>query len=174
MIGCSLISLVENREMNPIWVNLVVKILLPFGSRWVRKQESAVLRDGRPLSEWETSWAIEVGVENPEKVRVLPIAHVPTPGSRLLRLLSSNTRFVANSPTGMAVNYGIFLDATHATNPSLLVHELAHVAQFEKLGGIEPFLKEYLIQCVTDGYWDSLMEQEARDAASSYTRPPGG
>ena len=147
---------------------------ISFGSWWIRKQESMILRDGRPLADWETHWAKEVGIEAPEKIRVLPIAQVPTPGSWFLRFFGSNTRFIAESPTGMAVNYGIFLDATHATNPSLLVHELAHVAQFEKLGGIEPFLKEYLTQCVSDGYWDSLMEQEAREAAVSYSRPPGG
>jgi len=160
--------------MSPFWANLVVKTLLPFGSWWVRKQESTVLREGRPLSKWETNWAIEVGVEKPEDVRVLPVSPIPTPGSRLLRFLSSFTRFMVESPTGMAVNYGILIDASHATNPSLLVHELAHVAQFEKLGGIEGFLEEYLRQCVTDGYWDSMMEQEAREAAASFSRPPGG
>ena len=133
-----------------------------------------ILRDGRPLSDFEVEWAREVGVEDPDQVRVLPIGHVPTPGSRFIQFLGPFTRFMGTSPTGMAVNYGIFLDATHVTNPSLLVHELAHVAQFEKLGGIKPFLKEYFTQCCADGYWDSLMEQEARDAAASFPRPPGG
>ena len=160
--------------MSPFWINISVKALLPFATRWVRRQEARILRDGRPLLDWEKVWAVEVGVEHPEKVRVLPIAEVPTPGSGVLRFFASLTRFTVDSPSGMAVRYGIFLDAGHATNPSLLVHELAHVAQFEDLGGIEPFLREYLTQCVADGYWDSLMEQEARDAAASFSRPPGG
>jgi hypothetical protein len=74
----------------------------------------------------------------------------------------------------MAVNYGVYLEASQATNPSLLVHELTHVAQFERLGGIENFLREYLTQCVRDGYWESEMELEAREAAAPFSRPPGG
>lgn len=74
----------------------------------------------------------------------------------------------------MAVNYGIYLEASQATNPSLLVHELTHVAQFERLGGVEEFLREYLTQCVRDGYWNSDLEQEAREAAAPFPCPPGG
>lgn len=115
-------------------------------------------------------WATDVGVKKPEFVRILPVPRIPTPGSWFTRLL----RIFTEGPTGMAVNYGIYLEASQATNPSLLVHELTHVAQFERLGGIEAFLKEYITQCVRDGYWDSELEQEARDAAAPFTRPPGG
>ena len=160
--------------MNPFWVKILVKAMLPLVSWWVRKHEAVILRDGRPLSDWENKWAIEVGISKPEDVRVLPIARVPTPGSGFLHLFSGFTPFTPSSTTGLAANYGIFLDATQATNPNLLVHELAHVAQYEKLGGIEAFLKEYLTQCLSDGYWDSTMEQEARNAAEAFTRPPGG
>ncbi|MEM9280819.1 MAG: hypothetical protein AAGA96_03250, partial [Verrucomicrobiota bacterium] len=106
--------------------------------------------------------------------RILPVPRVPTPGAPFTRLLSLFSGFFAEGPTGMAVGYGIYLEATQATNPSLLVHELTHVAQFERLGGIEPFLRDYLTQCVQDGYWDAELEQEARNAAAPFSRPPGG
>lgn len=161
-------------EMKSFWVSLLVRATLPLGTRWVRKQEAAILRDGRPLSEWETMWAHDVGVRHPEDVRILPVPRIPTPGIGFFRMLNNLFGFLSEGPTGMAVNYGIYLEASQATNPSLLVHELTHVAQFERLGGVEEFLREYLTQCVHDGYWDSDLEQEARDAAAPFSRPPGG
>jgi hypothetical protein len=160
--------------MNSFWVDLLVRATLPLGSRWVRKQEAAILREGRPLREWERLWARNVGVRRPEEVRILPVPRVPTPGQTLMGFLNRLFGVLSEGPTGMAVNYGIYLEASQATNPSLLVHELTHVAQFERLGGVEAFLREYLTQCVRDGYWDSDFEQEAREAAAPFSRPPGG
>jgi hypothetical protein len=160
--------------MKSFWVELLVKATLPLGTRWVRKQEAAILREGRPLREWERLWARNVGVRRPEEVRILPVPRVPTPGQTLMGFLNRLFGVLSEGPTGMAVNYGIYLEASQATNPSLLVHELAHVAQFERLGGVEEFLREYLTQCVRDGYWDSDLEQEAREAAAPFSRPPGG
>jgi hypothetical protein len=156
--------------MSQFWTDMIVRAALPWGTKWARKQESIILEEGRPLSEWETMWATDVGVAKPEAVRILPVPRIPTPGSWFTRLL----RIFSEGPTGMAVNYGIYLEASQATNPSLLVHELTHVAQFERLGGIENFLREYLTQCVRDGYWESEMELEAREAAAPFSRPPGG
>ncbi|MEM7697273.1 MAG: hypothetical protein AAF236_02580 [Verrucomicrobiota bacterium] len=161
-------------RIKQLWIDFAVSALLPFGTHWVRRQERFILSEGRPLSEWETRWAKNVGVERPEIVRILPVPRVPTPGSWVSLAFSRLFGFVADGPTGMAVNYGIYLDATQATNPSLLVHELVHVAQFEKLGGIRGFLREYLTQWLQDGYWESALECEAREAAAPFARPPGG
>lgn len=161
-------------KIKSFWIGVFVKTTLPFGTHWVRKQEAAILREGRPLCEWELTWARGVGVKNPMEVRVLPVPRVPTPGLAISQLLNRLFGFLFESPSGMAVNYGIYLEASQATNPSLLVHELTHVAQFERLGGVKGFLHEYLTQCVRDGYWESDLEQEARLAAAPFTRPPGG
>lgn len=156
--------------MKAFFTRTFVPLLLPLGTRWAERQELLILREGRPLSEWETMWATDVGVKKPEAVRILPVPRIPTPGSWFTRLL----RIFSEGPTGMAVNYGIYLEASQATNPSLLVHELTHVAQFERLGGIDAFLREYITQCIRDGYWESALEKEAREAAAPFTRPPGG
>lgn len=160
--------------MKSLLLELLVRTTLPLGILWVRRQEAAILRDGRPLREWERNWAQTVGVRRPEAVRILPVPRVPTPGIGLMRLLNRLFGVLTEGPTGMAVNYGIYLESSQATNPSLLVHELVHVAQFERLGGVEPFLREYLTQCVRDGYWNADLEQEAREAAAPFSRPPGG
>ena len=46
------------------------------------------------------------------------------------------------------------------------MHELAHTAQYERLGGILPFLREYLFECLTSGYSEAPMEQEANEVAA--------
>ncbi|MBP83767.1 MAG: hypothetical protein CMO61_07955 [Verrucomicrobiales bacterium] len=174
------VNVVQKKNEKPLTriqklkIDLAITTLLPYFSRWVEKQEKLVLLDGRPLSEWETMWATEVGVKRPDMVRILPVPHVPTPGSSFTGLLGNLFGFLSEGPNGMAVSYGIYLEAARATNPSLLVHELTHVAQFERLGGIEPYLREYLTQCIRDGYWDAELEHEARNAAAPFTRPPGG
>ena len=155
-------------------IDFAIKTLLPYFSRWVEKQEKIILHDGRPLSEWETMWATEVGVKRPDMVRILPVPHVPMPGSWFTGLLGNLFGVLSEGPNGMAVSYGIYLEAARATNPSLLVHELTHVAQFERMGGIEPYLREYLTQCIREGYWEAELEHEARNAAAPFTRPPGG
>jgi hypothetical protein len=42
----------------------------------------------------------------------------------------------------------------------MVVHELGHTAQYERLGGFEPFLRQYLFECITIGYPEAPMEQE--------------
>ena len=42
----------------------------------------------------------------------------------------------------------------------MVIHELGHTAQYERLGGFEPFLRRYLFECLTIGYPEAPMEQE--------------
>ena len=51
-----------------------------------------------------------------------------------------------------------------------IAHELAHTEQYERLGGIEPFLRQYLSECLTIGYPAAPMEQEAIAAARRLAR----
>ena len=44
----------------------------------------------------------------------------------------------------------------------LVVHELAHTMPYERLGSIEAFLRQYLHECLTIGYPEAPMEQEAK------------
>ncbi len=66
----------------------------------------------------------------------------------------------------MALRYGIFIRSDCWGEHGLVAHELAHTAQYERLGGIRPFLRQYLLECLTIGYPAAPMEQEAIAAAS--------
>ena len=48
-------------------------------------------------------------------------------------------------------------------NWDVIRHELVHVAQYQQLGGIGPFMERYLVECLTCGYFDAPLEVEARE-----------
>jgi len=53
----------------------------------------------------------------------------------------------------------------------LVVHELAHTWQYERLGGLRPFLKQYLYEClVAPGYPFGHLEQEAKSIEEEFGR----
>ena len=43
----------------------------------------------------------------------------------------------------------------------MVVHELVHTFQYERLGSVEAFLAQYLQECLTIGYPAAPLEQEA-------------
>ena len=45
-----------------------------------------------------------------------------------------------------------FIRADCRGDRQLFVHELAHTAQYERLGGIQGFLEKYLHECIAIGY----------------------
>jgi hypothetical protein len=65
-------------------------------------------------------------------------------------------------PIGIALGYGIFIQSQYANDRRLLLHELVHTLQYERVGGIRPFLAQYLEECLTAGYAFASLEDEAR------------
>ena len=157
--------------MSPTLRKWTIRCVVPYAASWVAKQERRILEEGRELTGEERDWASRVGVRNAEKVRVLNVASVPLPGAPFVHFVAGLFRYPL-SPIGLAAQYGIYLNQRSKNDPSLLVHELVHVAQYERFGGIRPFLVQYLEECLRDGYWEASMECEARVAAIPFNRPP--
>ena len=63
---------------------------------------------------------------------------------------------------GLTLRYSIFIRDDHWGQRRLVVHELAHTMQYERLGSIEAFLRQYLHECITIGYPAAPMEQRAQ------------
>ena len=74
--------------------------------------------------------------------------------------LADTTQLISALTGGLTLRYGIFIRSDCRFNRAMVVHELGHTAQYETLGGFEPFLREYLFQCLTIGYPEAPMEQE--------------
>lgn len=70
----------------------------------------------------------------------------------------------------MTLRYGIFIHTDHWGDSRLLVHELAHVAQYERLGGFHGFLFQYLQECINPGYPYGSLELEAKRAEEAHTQ----
>lgn len=138
-----------------------VILMLPAACAWARLHERRILRSGAPLSESQLILARRVGVAHPERVRLLAVERVP-PMTPLLRRAGESLGFSTAHTIGMTLRYGIFIRSDHWTERRLLVHELAHVAQYERLGGFAAFLRRYLRECIDPGYPFGALELEAQ------------
>jgi hypothetical protein len=67
----------------------------------------------------------------------------------------------------MTFGHAIVLKA-ESYDRHLIAHELGHVLQYERFGGIEPFLKAYIPELVDPPYYpNGPLEQEAERLANS-------
>ena len=135
--------------------------LLPLAAQWAADQERRVLCEGVRLSETELADAIAIGVRNPERVRLLRVENIPVPGHQMLKAAAASINFLTAAPSGLALEYGIFIRSDHWRARELIAHELVHTAQYQRLGGIKPFFQTYIFQCATVGYRNAPLELEA-------------
>ena len=134
--------------------------IAPATARWAADQERHILAEGQPLNHDALAFALELEITEPESIRVLEVKSVPLPAPRPLVKLATRWGIPVFEPAGMALGRGIYLLDGHSR---ILRHELVHVAQYERLGGIEPFMRQYLTECLVHGYLDSPLEVEARE-----------
>jgi len=135
--------------------------LLPLATQWAIEEEARILREGVQLSMRELAAALKVGIREPERVRLLQVEIIPSPTHPSLQAAYQMANFVPTAPRGLTLQYGIFVRADYWRDRSLIVHELVHTAQYERLGGIQPFFRQYLLECATVGYHKSPLEMEA-------------
>jgi hypothetical protein len=135
--------------------------LLPMAVAWAEEQERRILTKGFPLTAAQRSDARAMGVAHPEKVRLLPVVAISRPENPVLRKAAESAQIINPFTRGLTLRYGIYLRADEASDRGLLAHELVHVGQYERMGGILPFLRQYIYECLTVGYPASNIEQEA-------------
>jgi hypothetical protein len=137
------------------------KSLLPLACVWAAEQERVILRDGVGLTRAQTADAAKIGVAHPEGVRLLSVVRVPLPEHPALRVAAEATQLISPQTGGLTLRYGIFIRADCWSDRRLVFHELVHTLQYERLGGFQQFLHQYLYECITIGYPAAPMEQEA-------------
>ena len=127
------------------------EMLIPAAAAWATEQEQKILRESLPLLEPELADAHAMGVHNPDRVRLLQVETIPRPSQAQLKSACD------------AIDFGVrnFIRSDCWRDRSLIVHELVHIAQYERFGGILPFLRSYLFECLTVGYSAAPLEQEA-------------
>jgi hypothetical protein len=139
-----------------------LETLLPLACAWAVGQERAILQSGVPLTESQLADARRVGVAQPERVRLLRVAQIPIPTAPALAAAARATNLISPLTHGLTLRYGIFIRADCWNQRHLVLHELVHTSQYERLGGFEGFLRPYLLECIAPpGYPYGPMEQEA-------------
>jgi hypothetical protein len=137
------------------------EILLPHAIAWVAEQERTALENGVPLTKSQLADARLIGVLHPDRVRLLSVKQIPALPLALAPM-ATMSNLVTPDTDGMTVRYGILILEKRWNHRRLVVHELVHTSQYERLGGIEAFLRPYLWECITPpGYPQGPMEQEA-------------
>ena len=63
--------------------------------------------------------------------------------------------------------FGVVFGPYADVNRRLLIHELAHVAQYERFDGFRRFLFQYLQECINPGYPLGDLELEAKRTEQS-------
>lgn len=145
-------------------IDLVAQLdnILPLASEWAESHEAEILQRGKPLSPQLLSDAKAAGVVHPDRVRILVVPSIPSPDHPLLRAACIQTGFLTSDTAGLTLRYGIYVISNCIKDRLLCVHELIHVAQYERLGGIRQFLEKYLRELVATGYSSTMpMEWEA-------------
>jgi hypothetical protein len=135
--------------------------LLPLACAWAEEQEAHILKQGVGLTPDQMADAKLIGVAALARVRLLRVDQIPVPEHPALRAAAEATSLISPLTAGLALRHGIFVRSDCWGQRGLLVHELAHTAQYEHLAAFRPFLEKYLWECLTVGYPDAPMEQEA-------------
>lgn len=135
--------------------------LFPLAVAWAEQQENHILQNGVQLTSSQITDARLVSVVNPEKVRLLKVNQIPLPSEPSLRTAAQMTGLITANTIGLTLRYGVFIRRDFWNDRKIVVHELVHVAQYERLGGIDKFLQKYLQECIIIGYPQAPMEQEA-------------
>jgi len=146
------------------------EFLLPLASEWAEAKEKVVLKHGVPLSNSQVEDAKRVGVIHPERVKIFEVPQIPVPKHPVLKAAVEATQLITPSTIGLTLRYGIFVHSSFSDNRRLIVHELVHTSQYEKLAGFLPFLRKYLMECIEIGYPEAPLEQEAIRMAEKICR----
>lgn len=118
--------------------------LLPLAYQWAKAQEEFVLERGVPLGPEHTTDALLAGVQDCTRVRVLVVDRIPLPenpelaeAARRIGILTEDTRCI-----GFGRALIIRVDAWG--DREMVLHNLVHIAQCERSGSLEQWVREYL------------------------------
>lgn len=140
--------------------------LAPLACAWAKTQEAYILRHGVPLDSGQLADARRAGVKHPTRVRLLVVDRIPLPDDKELAEAARRAQIMTDASRGVAIGHGIIIRADNWQNRELLLHQLVHVAQCERSGGLESFVNEYLLdRCSSRDFSLGSLEDEARSLA---------
>jgi hypothetical protein len=140
--------------------------LLPLAYEWAKAQEEYILTHGVPLGPGHMADARRVGVQDCSRVKVLVVHQIPLPRDARLAEAAKRTYIITEASRGVTIGHGIIIRADCWADRELILHQLMHVAQCERSGGLQPFLELYLRDRQTCAKFSlGSFEEEARRVA---------
>jgi hypothetical protein len=140
--------------------------LLPLAYHWAKAQEEFVLIHGTPLGPQHMEDARLAGVRDCERVRVLVVDRIPLPESGELADAARRARIITGDTRCVGFGHAIIIRAEAWGDRELLLHNLVHVAQCERSGGLEQWIRQYLCDRQTSASFTvGSLEDEARGIA---------
>ncbi len=147
--------------MSSALTNEQFEALLPLAIAWAEEREREILANGIPLTPEQADDATQVGVTQPDRVRLLAVEVIPPPDHPLLRAAGELTGLISPFTAGLTLRHGIYVRSDFIDDRRLIAHELVHTGQYERFGSIGTFLRQYLAECLSIGYPEAPLEQEA-------------
>ena len=140
--------------------------LFPLALQWARNIEIFVLQHGSPLPWRQVADARQVGVQDVSRVRILAVDRMPLPEDPELAEVSRRTQIITDWCRAIAIGHAVVIRADAWGDRELFVHQLVHVAQCERSGGLEQWVRQYLVDRTNcPNFTIGALEKEARRIA---------
>jgi hypothetical protein len=140
--------------------------LLPLAYRWAKAQEEFVLARGNPLGARLARDAKLVGVQDCDRVRVLVVDRIPLPENPELAKASKRIGIITKDTRCAGFGHALIIRVDAWNDRELILHNLVHIAQCERCGGLEQWVRQYLgdrTNC--PNFTVGSLEEEARRIA---------
>ncbi|MEM7147086.1 MAG: hypothetical protein AAF591_18340 [Verrucomicrobiota bacterium] len=139
----------------------LLPVVIPIAALWVWREEKRAMAEGRVLDEGQRADASLMGVQHPERIRILLVDEISGPRNVLLRKLCDALGYFGPWISGITYRYGILIRRDRYPDRLLVAHECVHTGQYERCGSLAAFLKLYLRECLVEGYPNGPLEREA-------------
>jgi hypothetical protein len=140
--------------------------LLPLAYQWAKAQEEFVLAHGTALSPQHMADARLAGVRDCERIRILVVDRIPLPEDGELAEATRSARIITDDTGCVGFGHAIIIRAEAWGDRELLLHNFVHIAQCERSGGLEAWVKQYLVdRQISATFTVGSLEDEARRIA---------
>jgi hypothetical protein len=140
--------------------------LLPLAYEWAKAQEEFVLTRGTSLGPRHAADACRAGIQDASRVRMLVVDRIPLPDNPELAEAARRTDIVTPETRCIGFGHALIVRADSWSDRELILHNLVHIAQCERSGGLESWVRQYLADrngCAE--FTVGSLEEEARSVA---------
>src|SRR5438128_7418583 len=118
--------------------------LLSLAYQWCKATEEFVLAHGAPLGPRQLADAQLAGVQDCSRIRMMVVDRIPLPDDPRLAEATRRAQIINEDTRCVGFGHAVIIRADAWGDRELLVHNLVHIAQCERSGGLQSWVHEYL------------------------------